>query len=94
MCDVTEHSVNIHYHHHQMSNFDCLNLGGVGGGFGGGRGGVVVVVVVVVVVPSYLTSLNNTTFSPVTLAAPSLSVFSAEFIASFRTARGRYKNTF
>ena len=48
----------------------------------GGYNGVAVLVIVL----KYLTFLHNSTLSPVTLAAPLLTVFSAQFVVSFSTA--------
>jgi len=47
---------------------------------------VVVVVVVLSILLKYLTPLNNSTFGPVTIAAPLLTVLSAEFIVSLSIA--------
>jgi hypothetical protein len=43
---------------------------------------VVVVLVVLSILLKYLTPLNNSTFRPVTLATPLLTIFRAQFIIS------------
>ena len=59
---------------------------GGGGGVGGGGGGSGNREVIFAIVLKYLTYIHNFTISPVTLAAPLLTVFSAQFVVSFSIA--------
>ena len=69
-----------------LSNFSYHSTSISGGGSSIGGGGSDSREVVFAVVLKYLIYIHNSTPSPVTLSAPLLTVFSAQFIVSFSIA--------